>query len=173
MMPAVARDHAGVRYSFEGPQADQEAVIGSLQAGFPLALFAIFALLAIPLGSGRPGALLPAESVRLAALDGENADSADGRELNDGVPAFMPRGRDRPRAGRFGGLPVRAPELRRAPIVASNSTSRFMRSVMQAWSGVRAAGAGAGRGVVHPPGAPPDCLSAMRRNGPFAASSPS
>ncbi len=51
VMPAVARDHAGVRYSFEGSQADQEAVIGSLQVGFPLALFAIFALLAIPLGS--------------------------------------------------------------------------------------------------------------------------
>ena len=51
VMPAVARDHAGVRYSFEGSQADQDAVIGSLQVGFPLALFAIFALLAIPLGS--------------------------------------------------------------------------------------------------------------------------
>ena len=51
VMPAVARDHAGVRYSFEGSQADQAAVIGSLQVGFPLALFAIFALLAVPLGS--------------------------------------------------------------------------------------------------------------------------
>ncbi len=50
VMPAVARDHAGVRYSFEGSQADQEAVIGSLQVGFPLALFVIFALLAIPSG---------------------------------------------------------------------------------------------------------------------------
>ncbi len=51
VMPAVVRDHAGVRYSFEGSQADQEAVIGSLQVGFPLALFVIFALLAIPLES--------------------------------------------------------------------------------------------------------------------------
>ncbi len=51
VMPAVARDHAGVRFSFEGSQADQDAVIGSLQVGFPLALFAIFALLAVPLGS--------------------------------------------------------------------------------------------------------------------------
>ena len=51
VMPAVAREHAGVRYSFEGSQADQDAVIGSLQVGFPLALFAIFALLAVPLGS--------------------------------------------------------------------------------------------------------------------------
>ena len=51
VMPAVARDHAGVRYSFEGSQADQDAVIGSLQVGFPLALFAIFALLAVPLRS--------------------------------------------------------------------------------------------------------------------------
>ncbi len=51
VMPAVALDHAGVRYSFEGSQADQDAVVGSLQVGFPLALFAIFALLAVPLGS--------------------------------------------------------------------------------------------------------------------------
>ena len=51
VMPAVEREHAGVRYSFEGSQADQDAVVGSLQVGFPLALFAIFALLAIPLGS--------------------------------------------------------------------------------------------------------------------------
>ena len=51
VMPAVARDHPGLRYSFEGSQADQDAVVGSLQVGFPLALFVIFALLAIPLGS--------------------------------------------------------------------------------------------------------------------------
>ena len=51
VMPAVVRDHAGVRYSFEGSQADQDAVIGSLQVGFLLALFVIFALLAIPLES--------------------------------------------------------------------------------------------------------------------------
>ena len=51
VMPAVERDHAGVRYSFEGSQADQDAVLGSLQVGFTLALFAIFALLAIPLKS--------------------------------------------------------------------------------------------------------------------------
>ena len=51
VMPAVERDHAGVRYSFEGSQADQDAVVANLQVGFPLALFAIFALLAIPLRS--------------------------------------------------------------------------------------------------------------------------
>ena len=51
VMPAVERDHASVRYSFEGSQADQAAVVGSLQVGFPLALFVIFALLAIPLRS--------------------------------------------------------------------------------------------------------------------------
>ena len=51
IMPAVERDYASVRYSFEGSQADQNAVLGSLQVGFPLALFAIFALLAIPLKS--------------------------------------------------------------------------------------------------------------------------
>ena len=51
VMPLVTRDHADVRYSFEGSQADQDAVLGSLQVGFPLALFAIFALLAVPLRS--------------------------------------------------------------------------------------------------------------------------
>ena len=51
VLPALERDHAGVRYSFEGSQADQDAVLGSLQVGFPLALFVIFALLAIPLKS--------------------------------------------------------------------------------------------------------------------------
>ena len=51
VIPAVERDHPGVRSSFEGSQADQDAVLGSLQVGFPLALFAIFALLAIPLKS--------------------------------------------------------------------------------------------------------------------------
>ena len=51
VLPAVERDHAGVRYSFEGSQADQDAAIGSLQVGFPVALFVIFALLAIPLRS--------------------------------------------------------------------------------------------------------------------------
>ena len=51
VLPAVERDHAGVRYSFEGSQADQDAVLGSLQVGFPLALFVIFTLLAIPLKS--------------------------------------------------------------------------------------------------------------------------
>ena len=51
VMPAVERDHARVHYSFEGSQADQAAVVGSLRVGFPLALFTIFALLAIPLRS--------------------------------------------------------------------------------------------------------------------------
>ena len=51
VMPAVDRDYASVRYSFEGSQADQDAVLGSLQVGFPLALFVIFTLLAIPLKS--------------------------------------------------------------------------------------------------------------------------
>ena len=51
VMPTVEREHAGVRYSFEGSQADQDAVLGSLQVGFPLALFVIFMLLAIPLKS--------------------------------------------------------------------------------------------------------------------------
>ena len=48
---ALELGHAGVRYSFEGSQADQDAVLGSLQVGFPLALFVIFTLLAIPLKS--------------------------------------------------------------------------------------------------------------------------
>ena len=51
ILPAVMAEHPGVSYAFEGQQADQAEVLGSLQRGFMLAMLAIFALLAIPLRS--------------------------------------------------------------------------------------------------------------------------
>ena len=43
--------HPGVRYVFEGVQAEQVDAVGGLQSGFLIALLAIFALLAVPLKS--------------------------------------------------------------------------------------------------------------------------
>ena len=43
--------YSGVTYLFEGSQATQSEAIGGLQIGFAIALFGIFALLAIPLRS--------------------------------------------------------------------------------------------------------------------------
>ena len=43
--------YPGVHWSFEGMQAEQAEGIAGLQTGFAIALLAIFALLAIPLGS--------------------------------------------------------------------------------------------------------------------------
>ena len=51
ILPEVLAEHPGVVYSFEGMQAEQRDAIGGLQIGFLLALFGIFALLAIPLKS--------------------------------------------------------------------------------------------------------------------------
>ena len=51
MLPAILADYPGVRYGFDGMEAEQQEVIGGLQIGFTLALFAMFALLAIPLRS--------------------------------------------------------------------------------------------------------------------------
>ena len=51
ILPEVLAKHPGVFYVFEGVQAEQQDAIGGLQIGFVLALFAIFALLAIPLKS--------------------------------------------------------------------------------------------------------------------------
>ena len=51
ILPDVLAKHPGVFYVFEGVQAEQQDAIGGLQIGFVLALFAIFALLAIPLKS--------------------------------------------------------------------------------------------------------------------------
>ena len=51
ILPEVLAKYPGVFYTFEGMQADQADAIGGLQRGFSIALFAIFALLAIPLKS--------------------------------------------------------------------------------------------------------------------------
>ena len=51
ILPEVLAEYPGVVYSFEGMQAEQQDAIGGLQIGFLIALFGIFALLAIPLKS--------------------------------------------------------------------------------------------------------------------------
>ena len=51
ILPGILARHPGVYYSLEGMQAEQQDSIGGLQAGFTVALLAIFALLAIPLKS--------------------------------------------------------------------------------------------------------------------------
>ena len=51
ILPEVLEKYPGVFYTFEGAQAEQRDAIGGLQRGFILALFMIFALLAIPLKS--------------------------------------------------------------------------------------------------------------------------
>ena len=51
ILPALLARHPGVSFVFEGLQREQQDAIGGLQVGFAVALFAIFALLAIPLKS--------------------------------------------------------------------------------------------------------------------------
>lgn len=51
ILPEVLARYPGVVYIFEGMQAEQLEAIGGLQIGFVIALFGIFALLAIPLKS--------------------------------------------------------------------------------------------------------------------------
>ena len=51
ILPDVLTKYSGVTYLFEGSQATQSEAIGGLQIGFAIALFGIFALLAIPLRS--------------------------------------------------------------------------------------------------------------------------
>ena len=51
ILPDVLAAHPGVRYSLEGVQAEQQDFLGGILIGFTLALFGIFALLAIPLKS--------------------------------------------------------------------------------------------------------------------------
>jgi multidrug efflux pump subunit AcrB len=51
ILPEVLAAYPGVRFSFEGAQAEQRDAVGGLQEGFGLALLMIFALLAIPLRS--------------------------------------------------------------------------------------------------------------------------
>ena len=51
ILPTLMARHPGIYYSFEGMQAEQRDATQGLQTGFVMALFAIFALLAIPLKS--------------------------------------------------------------------------------------------------------------------------
>ena len=51
VLPGVLARHPEVYYALEGMQAEQRDAIAGLQAGFAIALFAIFALLAVPLKS--------------------------------------------------------------------------------------------------------------------------
>ena len=51
ILPEVLASYPGVSYSFEGAQAEQVDAVAGLQLGFILALFMIFALLAVPLQS--------------------------------------------------------------------------------------------------------------------------
>ncbi len=51
ILPEVLASYPGVFYTFEGAMAEQQDAVGGLQVGFVLALFMIFALLAVPLKS--------------------------------------------------------------------------------------------------------------------------
>jgi multidrug efflux pump subunit AcrB len=51
VLPALLANHPNVQYSFEGEQREQGETLGGLQRGFVMALFMIYALLAIPLRS--------------------------------------------------------------------------------------------------------------------------
>ena len=51
VLPEVLARYPGVRYVFEGVEAEAEEAMGGLQTGFLVALLVIFALLAIPLKS--------------------------------------------------------------------------------------------------------------------------
>jgi multidrug efflux pump subunit AcrB len=50
-LPQLAQRFPGLRVAFEGEQEDQAKAFGGLLRGYPVALLAIFALLAVPLGS--------------------------------------------------------------------------------------------------------------------------
>lgn len=51
VLPRLLADHPRVTYRFEGEQREQTETLTSLGRGFVLALFLIYALLAVPLGS--------------------------------------------------------------------------------------------------------------------------
>ncbi len=50
-LPEILRDYPGTSYRLEGIQDEQARALGGLATAYPVALFAIYALLAIPLGS--------------------------------------------------------------------------------------------------------------------------
>ena len=138
VIPAVERNHPGVRSSFEGSQADQDAVLGSLQVGFPLALFAIFALLAIPLKSyvqpliimsaipfGFVGAfgghIVMGESVTMVSTLGVVALS--GVVVNDSLVMVDFINRERRRGGDLLGAVLEAGAARFRPILLTSITT--------------------------------------------------
>ncbi len=51
ILPAMAMDYPGFRASFEGEQREQADAVAAIQRGFLIAIFLIFALLAIPFRS--------------------------------------------------------------------------------------------------------------------------
>jgi multidrug efflux pump subunit AcrB len=51
VLPAIVSDYPGMSWSFEGAQREQRRALGSLIGWFGVALFAIYALLAVPLRS--------------------------------------------------------------------------------------------------------------------------
>jgi multidrug efflux pump subunit AcrB len=51
ILPALARDHPGLTYGYEGRQAELQDSMSALLQGFLLAMIAIYALLAVPFGS--------------------------------------------------------------------------------------------------------------------------
>jgi len=51
ILPRMAQDYPGFRASFEGEQREQADAVAAIQRGFIIALFVIFALLAIPFRS--------------------------------------------------------------------------------------------------------------------------
>ncbi|MBO6575947.1 MAG: efflux RND transporter permease subunit [Rhodothermales bacterium] len=51
IVPGLQRVHPGLRVSFEGEQAEQADTMAALAIFFPLAMFVIYCLLAIPFGS--------------------------------------------------------------------------------------------------------------------------
>jgi multidrug efflux pump subunit AcrB len=54
-LPGLRNEFRAVRYSLEGEQRDQAEFLGAMARGFLLAILAIYALLAVPLGSyGQP-----------------------------------------------------------------------------------------------------------------------
>ncbi len=51
LLAELARDYPGIEFGFEGEQKEQSESMASMKTGFALALFVIFALLAVPLRS--------------------------------------------------------------------------------------------------------------------------
>ena len=51
LIPEIQKTYPSLSYSYEGQQRNQQQAVGSLQTGFMIAMFAIYALLAIPFRS--------------------------------------------------------------------------------------------------------------------------